>query len=140
MRVLWATTILLACLAVAPSSGRSPRIASTDPGNGATGVSPKHLVVRLVFNVPMDPTTLSRETVQPGYTDPELRFFRDPFLDTGYGYDEESRTLSVSFKSLLPEKEISLTVTEGARDREGRPLAGEGAVRFTLRFTTGKRD
>lgn len=138
MKVLFAATLLFVCLTVTPSTGRAPRIASTDPAEGAVGVPPKGLVVRLVFNVPMDPATLSRETVQPGYTDPELRFFRDPFRDTAYAYDEESRTLSVSFPGLLPEKEVSLAVTQGARDREGRALAGEGPVRFRLRFTTAK--
>lgn len=138
MRTLLAAALLFACLAAAPSSGRTPRVVSTDPAEGAVGVPRKGLVVRLVFNLPMDPATLFRNTVQPGYADPELRFFRDPFRDTAYAYDEASRTLSVSLPGLLSERQITLLVTEGARDREGRPLAGEGPVRFRLRFTTAK--
>jgi len=140
MRALLATALLAACLAAAPSSGRAPRVVSTDPAEGATGVSPKGTVVRLVFNLPMDGATLSRDTVQPGYANTEIRFFRDPFLETRYAYDEESRTLSVALPGLLPEQEVTLAVTDGARDREGRPLAGEGHLRFRLSFTTGKKD
>jgi len=140
MRCAFAAALLLACLAVAPSAGRAPRIVSTKPAASERGVPPKGLVVRIVFNVPMDPETLSRNTVQPGYANTELRFFRDPFLETGYAYDEASRTLAISLPGLLPEQEIVLTVTDGVRDRQGRPLSGDGPVRFRLRFTTGKPD
>lgn len=140
MRRALAALLLLAATAAAPFAGHAVRVVASAPADGATGVPCQGLVVHLTFSHAMDPKTLSRETVQPGYTDPELRFFRDPFLKVGYAWDEAARTLSVSLPSLLPEQEVALAVTEGALTLDGRPLAGEGAVRHRIRFTTGPRD
>lgn len=136
MRRALALLLLLCATAAAPSAGHAVRVLSSDPAEGATGLPCRGLVVRLTFSHAMDAQTLSRETVQPGYTDGELRFFRDPFREVGYTWDAEGRTLSVALPGLLPAQEIALVVTDGARTLDGRPLDGEGRVRHRLLFRT----
>lgn len=131
---------LLFALASGALARGIPQVARTEPSNGAVGVARKGLEVRIWFSHDMDPATMNRETVQPGYTDPGLRFVRDPFLGTGYRYEKESRILVVSLPPLLPEKEVSLLLTDGVRTVDGRPLSGEGPSRYELRFATGGKE
>ncbi len=117
------------------ASPANPRVLRTHPAQGARRVARDSAIV-LRFSQPMDPATLTRETVVVGYTNPELRFFRDPFLDTGYAYDAAARSLIITPKPLLPGQEVEVRVTDGARSAAGLRLKGSGPVRFRLRFRT----
>ncbi len=111
------------------------RVVKSSPEEGATGVDPAAPVV-IVFSEAMDPKTLNRESVEMAYADKNLRFFRDPFLNTSYTYDEKSNSLTVKPPSLLPGKQISVLINSKARSLSGAPLSGTEEVRFKLSFWT----
>jgi ABC-type transport system substrate-binding protein len=113
----------------------APRVLKTAPEDGATGVDPA-AAITVVFSEPMDPKTLDREGVEIAYADKNLRFFRDPFLDTAYTYDAGTRTLTIKPRSLLPGKQILVLVTSKAKTLSGAPLLGPGEIRFKFSFWT----
>lgn len=131
---------LLFVLAAAASARHAPCVLRTSPAQGAEGVACTGLEVRFTFSHEMDTATLNRGTAGPGYFDSELRFIRDPFLETAYRYEAETRTLIVSVPPLLPRQKVVFRLTDKVRSADGRPLTGEGEVRYELLFVTGERE
>ncbi len=113
----------------------APRVLKTTPEDGATGVDPA-AAITVVFSEPMDPKSLDREGVEITYADKNLRFFRDPFLDTSYTYDAETLTLTIKPRSLLPGKQVLVLVTSKAKSLSGASLSGTEEPRFKLSFWT----
>ena len=113
----------------------APRVVKSSPEDGATGVDPA-AAITVVFSEPMDPKTLNRESVEIAYADKNLRFFRDPFLDTAYTYDANTRTLTIKPRPLLSGKQILVLVTSKAKTLSGASLLGNGEIRYRLSFWT----
>ena len=113
----------------------APRVLKTAPEDGATGVDPA-AAITVVFSEAMDTKTLNREGVEIAYADKNLRFFRDPFLETAYNYDAATRTLTIKPRPLLPGKQVLVLVTSKAKTLSGASLLGTGEIRFKLSFWT----
>jgi hypothetical protein len=103
------------------TTGLTPFVSSTDPANNATGVV-LNKVIRATFNMPMNPLTLSATTftVKQGAT-------------TILGVISYSGS-TVSFtpaSPLLGDKTYTCTITTGAQNVAGTPMASNYVWNFT---------
>ncbi len=106
-----------------------PDVTLSTPGNGDIGVAP-NAGINATFSKPMDPSTLNSGTVTligPGPT----------LIEGKVSYDAADRIVTITPRSRLSSDAIfTATVSTGAEDLEGNPLAAD----VTWSFTTGSTD
>ena len=103
-----------------------PTVTSTTPANGATLVSP-NAAINATFSEAMDPATLNPATFKltgPGSTSVTVKIT----------YDVANQIATFTPKSALAATSLfTATITTGAKDLQGTPLAAD----FSWSFTTG---
>jgi hypothetical protein len=102
----------------------APTVSSTDPLNGATGVA-RNKKIAAIFSEAMDPLTITAASVT--VTAPGLV----PVIGTVTCVGATMAFTPTS--ALAPDTTFTATVTTGAKDLAGNPLASN----FTWTFTTG---
>jgi tetrahydromethanopterin S-methyltransferase subunit B/cytoskeletal protein CcmA (bactofilin family) len=107
-----------------------PTVSATVPANGATAVAINQ-TLNATFSEPMDPLTITTASVRvtgPGGT----------AVRGTVGYDVTSKIATLTPASnLAPNAVYTATVTTGARDLAGNPLAATVAWSFTTAATPG---
>jgi len=100
-------------------------VAAISPGNGAIEVDPG-IVVRIPFQVDLDPSTVTSDTFQIVQTGNSQNV---PILVT---YDSQSRTVSLTPQSALSQDtEYSITIATSLRDSEETNLPSAMGFGFT---------
>ena len=109
------------------TTGASPTVASSDPANVAIGVS-LYKVVTATFSVPMNQSTINSNTftVKQGTTSV-----------TGVVTYSGSTASFTPSNNLLPGTGYTATITSGAKNADGFPLANDYVWSFTTNNPSG---
>lgn len=115
----------------ATTDATAPTVTLRNPANLATGVCLQQKV-NATFSEPMDPATISTASFTLQVTGPPL----GAVLGGTVSYDAPSQVATLDPTSdLLANTEYTATVTTGARDLAGNPLAADDVWTFTTGAT-----
>jgi Bacterial Ig-like domain/Fibronectin type III domain len=114
----------------------APTLQSSDPKDGATGVNPDNLSIKLVFSEPMDTASFSL-TLPPPNPIPKLLDLEPaatkPF-NVSWSEADTVATLTLEPPNELLFEETTFTLVLSAKDKAGNALSGDNEIVFT----TGK--
>lgn len=100
----------------------SVEVSKTSPANGATDV-PLDAEIKIEFSQDMDPATLNAKGVVVSYENEDLVVFLNPFLNSEYRYDENSKTLTITpSQSFVKNQRVQVVLTDSVKGADGRQL------------------
>lgn len=122
----------------------SPEVSSVSPQDGAKNVALNEKI-KIVFNQEMDPSTLNAKGVTIAYADKSLVVYINPFLNSQYDYDANSKTLTITpSQKFVPDQEIKITLTDAVKSKNNKSLPTGGSAtgkdRYIFSFTTTKAE
>jgi hypothetical protein len=119
-----------------------PRIIETEPKDGAEEVS-LNTDLRINFNKDIDEGTLNSKNISINYLNKDLNFNVNPFLNSGYQYENKTLTIKPEVE-FLPNQLIEIKLNSNIKSKEDEELAHSGKkgesdeIRYVFRFRTGK--